>query len=277
MRSNNLHRALAASALGVILIWNVGCASTSTAPEPKAPESVQAMVDVQKVLEAHPQRATLRKMEQELAATNEKAADNTAAMETARQEYESAMKVRQNEDKAALEKKQAELGDSLNEERRQFVEALEAEYRPQLFNLDLKIQTVQRSPAEMQALQKEKEQLETQRNNKLKAKEAELSARFTSGMDAFAADVMSKSEAYAQKWMADRMQQIQQNAAATPEQEKQRQQIVELSGKMIQDVRSAVAKIAIQEKIEIVWMRPAVRNSLKDITDSVVREIANVK
>jgi len=52
---------------------------------------------------------------------------------------------------------------------------------------------------------------------------------------------------------------------------------VELSGRLIQDIRDAVTKIAVQEKIDMVWLRPAVHSSLKDITDIVAREIANVK
>lgn len=276
MRFNHHRKAVAALALGCILMGSAGCATTSPVPPIKPPETVHAMVDVQKALEAHPKRAALRQLEQDLAAADAKMADNTAAMDTARQEYESAMKIRQNEDRAALEKKQTQLGDTLNEERRIFIEALEAEYRPQLFNLDLKIQTVQRSPSETQALQKEKEQLETQRNGKLKEKEAELATRFQNEMDAFAAELSRQSEAYANKWTEDRMQQLQKSAVS-PEQDKQRQQIVELSSRMIQDIRAAVAKVAAQEKIEMVWLRPVVRQPLKDITDSVVREIANAK
>ncbi|MBP2665379.1 MAG: hypothetical protein H6Q76_359 [Firmicutes bacterium] len=279
MRFNNQRKAFAALALGFVLTWSAGCASTSsppTSPQAKVPENVHAMVDVQKVLEAHPKRAELRQMEQELAAAQAKAADKSAAMETARQEYESAMKVRQDEDKAALDKKQRQLGDALNEERRLFVEALEAEYRPQLFNLDLKLQAVQRSPSETQVLQTEKTQLETQRNGKLKAKEDALAAQFQKEMDAFASELAAQTETYANKWMDDRMQQLQKSTVS-PEQEKQRQQIALLSTKMIQDVRAAVAKVAVQEKIEIVWIRPAVRQPVKDITDSVVREIANAK
>ena len=234
------------------------------------------MVDVQKALETHPQRAALRQMEQQLAADEAKAANDTQAMETARKEFEAAMKVRENEDKAALEAHQAKLGDELSEQRRQYADALEAEYRPLLFNIDLKLNTVQGTPAEKELLQKDRDRLETERRQKLKAREDELAARFQKEMDAFAAELSRKAEEYANQWMAERMQRLQQQAVS-PEREKQRQAIVDLSERMIQDVRSAVAKIALQEKIEVVWLSKAVHKPLRDITDLVTRELANVK
>ncbi len=275
MRFNKQRTAFAALALGCILTWSAGCAST-TAPPAKPAAPVHAMVDMQKLLDAHPSRAKLRQMEQELTAAEAKAADNTADMEIARQEFEAAMKIRQNEDKAALEKKQTQLGAELNEQRRLFIEALDAEYGPLIFNIDLKLKAVQQSPTETQALQKERAQLEAQGKQKLKAKEDELAARFQKDMDAYAAELTDRSEAYAKKWMQDRMQRIQK-VTVSPERAKQRQEIMDLSNKMIQDVRTAVAKTAVQEKIEMVWLRPAVRLPLKDITDTVAKEIANAK
>lgn len=277
MRFNIQRKAFAALALGCILAWSAGCASTPPVAAPvKPPEPVHAMVDMQKLLEAHPSRAKLRQMEQDLAAADAKAADTSAAMETARQEYETAMKVRQNEDKAALEKKQTQLGDELNEQRRLFIVALEAEYRPLLFNLDLKLKTVQQSPTQTQALQKEREQLENQSRQKLKVKEDELAARFQKEMDAYAESLSDQSEAYAKNWMDERMQRIK-NASVAPEREKQSEAIVALSDRMIREIRSAVVKVAVQEKIEMVWLRSAARLPLKDITDSVARELANAK
>ena len=95
-------------------------------------------------------------------------------------------------------------------------------------------------------------------------------------MDALAQELAEKTDIFAKKWMDDRMQQLQ-SPAVSPEREKQRQEIVELSSRMIQEVRAAVDKIAALEKIEIVWLKQAVRKPVKDITDSVAREITNGK
>jgi Skp family chaperone for outer membrane proteins len=95
-------------------------------------------------------------------------------------------------------------------------------------------------------------------------------------MNAFAASLSSQSDAYAEKWMDERMQRIDKEAVS-PEREKQRQEILALSDRMIQDIRAAVVKVAVQEKIEMVWLRPAVRVPLKDITEAVARELANAK
>ena len=278
MRLNNRPKTIAVVALTCILAWSAGCASIpSTPPSPaKTPEPIYAMVDMQKLLELHPSRAKLRQMEQALTAAEASAADKTALLDAARLEFESAMKIRQNQDKAALATKQTQLGDQLNEERRLFMEKLEAEYRPLLFNIDLKLKTVQQSPTDAQALQQEKTRLETERQQKLKSKEDELGARFQKEMDAAAQDLATQTDSYAKKWMDDRMQELQK-PVISQEQEKQRQEIVDLSSRMIQEVRAAVDKVAGQEKIDIVWLKQAVRKPVKDITDAVAREITNGK
>ena len=266
--------------LGVLCLalWSAGCAKiSSTPPAPvKVPEPVHAMVDMQKVLDAHPDRVRLRKMEQELSASEATANDKSAMLDAAKAEFEAAMKIRQNQDRAVIEKRQTELVEQLNIERRLFIEKLEAEYRPFLFNIDLKLKSLQNSPTESQVLQQEKSRLENERQQKLKNTEDELAARFQGEMKEFAQALNVKSEAYAKKWMDDRMQELQKSVVS-PEREKQRQEIVALSGRMLQDVRNAVAVVAEREKIELVWLKPAVRKSVKDITELVTQEITKAK
>ena len=278
MRLANRSKTIVALGIVCLVLWSAGCAvnpTTSTTPA-KAPEPVYAMVDMQKLLEAHPERARLRKMEQDLAALDAATQDKSQLLEAAKTEFESAMKIRQNQDQALIEKKQTELTEQLNGERRQFIEILEAEYRPLLFNIDLKLKSLQNSPTESQVLQQEKSRLENERQQKLKTKEDELIAHFQREMKGFAQALNAKSEAYAKKWMDDRMQELQKPVVA-PEREKQRQEIVALSGRMMQDVRNAVAMVAEQEKIELVWYKPAVRKSVKDITELVTRDITKAK
>ena len=278
MRLSTRPKKLAVVALTCMLAWSAGCSSTPSTPSSpaKLPEPSYAMVDMQQLLDLHPSRAKLRQMEQAFAAAEAKAADKTTLLDAARAEFEAAMKIRQNQDKALLADKQKQLSDQLNEERRLFIENLETEYRPLLFNIDLKLKTVQHLPTDAQALQQEKARLEAERQQKLKNKEDELGARFQKEMDALAQDLAGQTDDYAKKWMDDRMQQLQ-SPVVSPEREKQRQEIVELSNRMIQEVRAAVDKIAAQEKIEIVWLKQAVRKPVKDITDSVAREITNGK
>lgn len=278
MRLSNRPKTIAVVALTCILAWSAGCASTPSTPSPpaKAPAPVYAMVDMQKLLEAHPERARLRKMEQDLATLDAAAQEKSPLIEAAKTEFESAMKIRQNQDQAMIEKKQSELTEQLNVERSQFIEKLEAEYRPLLFNVDLKLKSLQNSPTESQALQQEKSRLEYERQQKLKNREDELAARFQSEMKDFAQELNAKSEAYAKKWMDDRMQELQK-PVVSPEREKQRQEIVALSGRMLQDVRNSVATVAEREKIDLVWLKPAVRKSVKDITELVTQEITKAK
>ena len=278
MRLANRSKPLGVVGIICLVLWSAGCAVNPTAPTTpaKAPEPVYAMVDMQKLLEAHPERARLRKMEQDLAALDAATQDKSPLLEVAKTEFESAMKIRQNQDQALIEKKQTELTEQLNGERRQFIEILEAEYRPLLFNIDLKLKSLQNSPTESQTLQQEKSRLENERQQKLKTREDELIAHFQREMKGFAQALNAKSEAYAKKWMDDRMQELQKPVVA-PEREKQRQEIVALSGRMMQDVRNTVAKVAEREKIELVWYKPAVRKSVKDITELVTQEITKAK
>ncbi|MBP2665040.1 MAG: outer membrane protein [Firmicutes bacterium] len=278
MRFKQQRKIIAALVLGCILFWSAGCSTTSPAVPTVTPKAVpiHAMVDMKKLLDAHPDRAKLRQMEQSLMAADAKAADNTSEIEADRREFEVAMKVRQNEDRATLDKKQKQLSDELNEQRRLFIETLEIEYRTLLFNIDLKLKTVQLSPTDSQTLQKERDRLEAERRRKLEVKDMELSTRLQSEMDTLATELSQKSETYAKQWMDERRQSVKK-MTVSPELEKQRQEIMELSGRMIQDVRAAVTKIAVKEKIDMVWLRPAVHNSLKDITDAVISEIANAK
>ncbi len=278
MRLANRSKPLGVVGIICLVLWSAGCAVNPTAPTTpaKAPEPVYAMVDMQKLLEAHPERARLRKMEQDLAALDAATQDKSPLLEVAKTEFESAMKIRQNQDQALIEKKQTELTEQLNGERRQFIEILEAEYRPLLFNIDLKLKSLQNSPTESQTLQQEKSRLENERQQKLKTREDELIAHFQREMKGFAQALNAESEAYAKKWMDDRMQELQKPVVA-PEREKQRQEIVALSGRMMQDVRNTVAKVAEREKIELVWYKPAVRKSVKDITELVTQEITKAK
>lgn len=278
MRLANRSKTIVGLGIICLVLWSAGCAVNPTAPTTpaKAPEPVFAMVDMQKLLEAHPERVRLRKMEQDLAALDAATQDKSQLLEAAKIEFESAMKIRQNQDQAMIEKKQAELTEQLNVERRQFIEKLETEYRPLLFNIDLKLKSLQNSPTESQSLQQEKSRLENERQQKLKTKEDELIAHFQSEMKGFSQALNAKSEAYAKKWMDNRMQELQKPVVA-PEREKQRQEIVALSGQMMHDVRNAVAMVAEREKIELVWYKPAVRKSVKDITELVTREITKAK
>lgn len=261
-----------------LLLWSTGCSNTpSTAPPPAKPaEPVYAMVDVQKLLEQHPSRAKLRQLEQALASAEAADNDKTALINAARQEFEAAMKIRQNQDNAALEKKQSQLEEQLNAERKQFIDNLEAEYRPLLFNIELKLKAVQQSPTELNALQQEKNRLEAERQQKLKNKDEALSARFKQEMDAFAKELAGKSETYAKQWMDERMQEIHK-PVVSPEREKQRQEVANLSARMIQDIKAAVTKTAEKNKISIVWLKQAVRKPVKDITDEVSKELINGK
>ena len=253
-----------------------GCAQTNQTAGNAPGQSVamrHGMVKLQALVEAHPDWVKLRQLEEAVRASELAAGPSETAMDIARQEYEAAMKIRQNADMQALEQKEAELQDTLNKERQAYIEQLEAEYRSQLFDLDLKLQTVQYSPAEKQKLQTERARLEAERQQKLQAKDKELQEKFTRETDAYASSLKSSTAAYADEWMRERGARMRAETVASPDLEKQKQELNAASGKMMQDIKRSVAIVAEKEKLDMVWIYPAVRQQATDITDLVKREL----
>jgi len=253
-----------------LLVFVAGCASAPTPPAEKVAGLRHGVANMQRLLEAHPEWEKLRQLERSLAAAD--AGPSQTSLDTARREFDTAMEARQHQDKVAVEKKEEQFRGELGEQRRLFIETLEAEYQPILFNLDLKLKTVQLSPTESQSLQKERARVEAERQQKLAAKDAALTAQFQQEMSKFADALSVQTKDYANKWMDDRMQQLKTDSV-NPEKEKRQQEFVELSGKIKQDVRSAVSKVAQQEKLDIVWTRLVARQQAIDITDAVAGEL----
>ena len=253
-----------------------GCAQVNQTAGNVSGQSVpmhHGMIKMQVLLEAHPDWIKLRQLEEAVNASGFSSGPSEAAMDAARQEYEAAMKIRQSDDLQAIGQKETELQDALNKERRAYIEQMEAEYRPQLFDLDLKLQTVQYSPAEKQKLQTERARLETERQQKLQAKDKELQEQFTREIDAYASSLKSNSAAYADQWMRERAARMRTEAVASPDLTKQKQELNEVSGKVMQDIKRAVAIVAEKEKLDMVWIYPAVRQQATDITEMVKREL----
>ena len=197
-------------------------------------------------------------------------------MNEAKLEFDAAMEVRRNQDLQAIDKKEAQLKETLNEQRRVYLESLEAEYRPQLVNLDLKLSTLQYAPAEKLKVQQERDRVEAERQSKIAAKDAELAAIFKKESADFVDELSQSSKAFADKWMNERMSRMQTEtaaAAASPAVEAQRKEMMELSGRVMRDIKQAVTVVAEREKLDIVWVYPVVRQQATDITDAVVREL----
>lgn len=254
-----------------------GCATTPQ-PAPEKPAILKhGMVKMQQLLEAHPQQEKLRKLEQSVAVAEEQSRQPSAeAMNAAKLEFDAAMEVRRNQDLQAIDKKEAQLKETLNEQRRVFLESLEAEYRPQLVNLDLKLATLQYAPAEKQKVQQERDRVEAERQSKIAGKDAELAAIFKKESADFVDELSQSSKAFAEQWMNERMSRMKTEAAAaaaSPVVETQRKEMMELSGRVMRDIKQAVTAVAEREKLDIVWVYPVVRQQATDITDAVIREI----
>ena len=253
-----------------------GCAQTPPAADKAADKPAvmrHGMVKVQTLLEAHPQWTKLRQLEQEVAAADSPASPSSEAMTAAKQEFEAAMKARQNDDLQAIQQKELQMQDSLNAERRAYMDELETEYRTLLVNIDLKLKTVQYAPTEKQQLQAERSRLESEMQQKLQAKDKALEEKFKQETNAYADKLKSDSEVYADSWIKDQMTRMKQETAASPDLDKQRQELNELSARVMQDMKQAVSVVAEREKLDMVWVYPAVKYQGIDITDAVKREL----
>lgn len=182
----------------------------------------------------------------------------------------------------------------LSEELNAYNEQLEKEYQPQIFNVQLKLKTVQLGKDEAAALQAELEKLQKQRAEAMAAKQAQLAARMDEQVAGEKTAVEQELAAYAQELNADLSKQLaakqaeialrgnNQSTTATPSDqlaidlsqqlELKKQEISALQGFIIQNITDKTAKVATEGGFEAIITNVAVNVSAVDITTLVITE-----
>lgn len=298
----------------LVLVAATGCFNKPAKQETAA--AGIGVIDMNKVVQVHPkyqQLMTLKKelntiiaqaeAQQQQAAgrikpqTGGQPAPDNAALNTAlEQEFQEKMAVKQAQLQQTLTAKASDLHSKLETELKEYSSEVDQEYQPQIFNLQLKLKTVQLTKEEAVAQQAELEKLQKLRSEKLAAKEKELTERMNAFLAPEQAAVEQQLSAYAKELQAELSQKASaqsaeiaarnaappavgleaDNSGLTGEFAQQagmkRQEVNVLEEFIIQDVRDKTAKIAAERRLDTVIANVQVNVSAIDLTETVIAE-----
>lgn len=306
----------------VTAVLVTGCSSWSsqqnTTPPPAVP--TVGVIDMRQAVQAHPKyseheplQKAITTLEAQLAAAQTGAAVTptgnlspagsygdqvmSGIQATLEQEYQAKMTAKQNELTQRLEKKAAELKAGLDEELKAYTTEVEPNYQPQIFNLQLKMKTVQLSQEELDSLRKQMETLQKERDEKIAAKNKELADRLTEQMKQEQASANTELNQYAEQLRKEQAAQAaaKQQEAATRipspsasltmpsggdpqrvELERQltakQQELRNLEATIVEAVRDKAAQIATAKGLSAVLTNVNTNISAVDITSDVIAE-----
>ncbi len=296
------------AALVLAFLTASGCGSQKTQDAPLATPAKLAVIDLDKAVKAHPKYADYLRLQRDYAALAarieaEKAQGiQSPGMQPAAQAKDGAAQAAEQEFNARMAAKETELRTWLTDEadkQRQAANAsldaygqeLDKEYQGQIFNLQLRLKTVQLSKEEAAAAEAELAKLKAERADKLAARQQELAAQMNATMATKQAQSQQELAAYGGKLnteLAERLHKQQAEAAdrMTPVQPlaseagnvawelaAKRQEAAALQDFIIADIRDKTAKIAAEQKLDAVLANVKINVSATDITAAVIAEI----
>jgi Skp family chaperone for outer membrane proteins len=304
-------RFLATLILGAVLL--TGCARP--APETKSPAAPQVgVIDMDKAVKAHPKHPEWQKLKEQAATLNQQLAAEAgraaggipqSAMNlpgsvesglraAAEQEFNAKMAAKQQELQTRLAGKANKLHSELSTELKTYAEQLEQEYQPQLFNLQLKLQTVRMDEKEAAAVKKALDDLKAEQTNKLTVREKELAQKLETALTPDKTASEQELATYAKQLhseisnkMAAQTANIadkgtgplssSSTAAGVSALEQQftmkQQEISALEDTILNDIRDKAAKVAIERNLDVVFTGQRVNVSAVDITDAVITAV----
>lgn len=281
-----------------------GCAGfgkTNTA----APPVTIGIVDVDKAVRSHPKYGQVEMLQREMntlaaqlglaqrdSGSTVEPADIATQIDAAlNQEYNEKMKSKQAELTNAMSAKAAQLKEQLDAEMQEYGREVDKIYQPDIFNIQLKIKTVQVSKEETAALQKELEDLQNKRTAQLSAKEQELTTRWQAALEAEQAQAGKQMDAYGTQLgnelsqrgaaqssavlTAQSQTDNNKRTAATDNETKlglKRQELTALQSSIVEDIRNNTGKVAVAKGLEVVLVKPLVNGNAIDITEAVIAE-----
>ena len=297
----------------VFVLFIAGC-GTKKAEDTTPPVPQVAVIDMNKAFKAHPkynQLVTLGQQADTIAAqldaqqlaTNRQiptqpipdVSDNQLAElnKASEQEFSAKMSAKQDELNPRLAAKAEAIRGTLSAEMKTYTEQVDKEYKPQVFNLQLKLKTVQLTKEETTALQTELEKIETQHSATLNAKQEQLAGRMDELMAPEKAAIQQQLAAYAtelnaeiSKKAAGKQAEIvargseQQMPTTVTEQVPvdtsplalKKQELEALQESIIADITDKTGKVAIDNGFAAVVANVAVNVSAVDITTQVITE-----
>lgn len=298
----------------VFALFIAGC-GTKQAVDTKAPAPKVGIIDMNKAVKGHPKYNQLMSLgqqadtmaaqleAQQLASARGTSDTSISGMSQNQmtelnkgfeQEFSAKMSAKQEELNPRIVARADAIQRALSDEMQTYSDQLDKEYQPQIFNLQLKLKTVQLAKEEATVLQAELEKIQAQRSEALSAKQRQLAARMDEllapekakveeQLAAYAKELneeISKKAAVKQTEIVARGNEQQMSAAQTDQAsssiQKQlamkQQEIQALQGSIIANITEKTAKVATEGGIEAVLINVAVNVSAVDITTQVIAE-----
>lgn len=299
----------------VLVLFTAGCGTKQT-QEPKVQTPQVGIIDMTKAIKGHPKYKQLMdltaqadtmasQLEAQQIALVQKTQSVQSSPEVSQTEMDELNKVFSQEFNAKMSAKQEELTPRINakaDEVRRTLSAemdayndqIEKEYDPLLFNLQLKIKTVQSSKEETAVLQTELEKLQAQRSEALAKKQQELVLRMdelvTPEKNAVEEELavyakqlnedLGKQAAAKQAEIMGRSNEQQQMMAQSDQVSGQLQQqlvmkqkeIEALQGFIITNIKEKTATVGTEGNYDAILTNVAVNVSAVDITTKVITE-----
>jgi Skp family chaperone for outer membrane proteins len=298
-----------------LMMLVAGC-STKKVQDTKEPQPLVGIVDMKKAVQSHPKYKQVLSLEEEVRSISAQAQAQQAAMaqsaqnmlnlpetsqgdlaelnKTFQQEFTEKMSLKEKEVNTRIAAKENSIHQTLSDEFKVYTDEIDKEYQPQIFNLQLKLKTVQLAKEEAASLQEQLETLQTQRAEKIAEKQKRLAEQMAEKMAPDKAAAQQELEAYSKQVN----QEISQKAAAKQQEIAARnmqtlslpgntaqesgngqqqammkqQELQALQDSIIQDINDKTGKVAIESGLEAVLANVTVNVSGVDITAAVIAE-----
>jgi hypothetical protein len=275
-----------------------------TTPTPPAP--ALGYIDMQKALQAHPKYQELEGLQKQLttlifqieqqgasAEMNSAVADGAGLQEMAGQEFQARMAAKEAAVNARLEATANQRGQTAATEMKAYEEEINRTFQPQIFNIQLKIRTLQLSKEELAGLQQQLDKLGKERSDRLSAQEQQQRSRMETALapdkaaagrelETFAGKLHEELAAKQAAQTAGMEQRAAELGAGTglagdstdlrQQAERKQQEITALQVVILQDVQDKAAKVAAEQNMDTVLTHILVNVSATDITAKVVAE-----
>jgi len=298
----------------VFVLFIAGCGTKKQAEDTTPPAPQVAVIDMNKAFKAHPKYNQLLALgqqadtiaaqleAQQLAANRQIPAqsipdvsDNQLSElnKASEQEFSAKMSAKQDELNPRLAVKAEAIHGTLADEMKTYTDQVDKEYKPQIFNLQLKLKTVQLTKEQTTALQGELEKIETQRSEALSVKQQQLAGRMDELMAPEKAAIQQQLTAYATELNTEiskkaaakqteivargNEQQIplavtEPTAVDTSPLAMKKQELEALQEAIITDITDKTGKVAIDNGFAAVVANVTVNVSAVDITTQVIAE-----
>lgn len=293
-----------------LLVFVSGCGNKNSQDNTKVaqPKPI-GILDIAKAAEGHPRYAEYKQLQQAYSTLQQQlqleaqetgrgdqaapsVPDSAAAglNEALSQEFNAKIQAKHDELQAGLNESLAKAQADTAAEMEAYTKEIDQVYQPQIFSLQLKIRTVQMDEATLAAQQKQLEQLQSERTDKLSVKEKEMSARIESVMSPKRTAAEASLNAYAQQLrtemdqkasdqasqIASRIQVPESSPSTVKSEEKQKQleqsqkEVEALHSLIEKDIKDKAAKIAAERDFEAVLVNVTVNIGAVDITNDVI-------